>query len=217
MNKSLFIYKKETWAWVISCCLIFLIGKKLVEYHRSPAKKELSIALTQQLNHQEANIVLGNDDAPITMILYYNYACNSCRLFMSETFLSVKRDFIDEGLVKAILKPVEFEDNKVSRLDMEAILCMDKMGLFYPMNEYLLLRHDTYQSTQALMNEFASLNNELLLCIETNESQQQILRNNQELQQIMGTSTPTIVLNNKIYLGSFPYTAFKRLLERELK
>lgn len=217
MDKSSFIYKKETWAWIISLCLIFLIGKKLIEYHKAPPKKELSIELTEQLNHEEGNIVLGSDEAPITMILYYNYSCSSCRLFLSETFLSVKKDFIDEGLVKAILKPVEFAGNKVNRLDMEAILCMNKMGLFYPMNEYLLLRHDTHQSTQTIMDELASINNELLQCIETHESQQQILRNNNQLQEIIGTSTPTIVINNKIYLGSFPYTAFKRLLERELK
>lgn len=209
--------KSKLISYLISFVLAVIILAKLINYHRSPATSILSEEELSEIYTEDFNIVFGQASAPAKMVLYYNYACPSCRLFMGDAFLSIKRDYIDTGYLYAILKPVELDQNEMARLDINAILCMDKMGLFLPMNEYLTLKQQINQSTEQMMIEFSQLNDELLYCLENSESNTQIELNNKQLGKINITSTPTIILNNKIYKGAFPYTVLKRIIDQDLK
>jgi protein-disulfide isomerase len=216
MKNWLLSHKAEAISFSISAIILFFIIIKVGDNRRETPTID-DITILSAIQEEERNIILGDKKAPLTMTLYYNYSCPSCNKFMSGAFLQLKKEFIDNGLLYAILKPVDFSENEINLLDLQAILCMDKLGLFDPMNEYLTLRREAQQSTEVLLNEFIAINNELLYCIESGESLEQIQRNNRQLKSFSTPSTPTIVLNAKIYKGLFPYATFKRILERELK
>ena len=55
------------------------------------------------------DIVLGDPNAPVTIIEYASFTCPHCKNFHEGTFKKLKKNYIDEGKVKFILRDVFFD------------------------------------------------------------------------------------------------------------
>ena len=73
---------------------------------------------------------LGRADAPVVMVKYMSLTCQYCRRFMAETFPVFKREYIDTGKVRLIIR--EFPIGKTSGNATIALRCA-------PMAKYLSL------------------------------------------------------------------------------
>lgn len=67
-------------------------------------------------------MALGRKDAPVTIIQYASMTCPHCRRFQTETFPVLKREYIDTGKVRYILR-AEFPIGKQSGLATIALRC----------------------------------------------------------------------------------------------
>ena len=54
-------------------------------------------------------MVLGNEDAPVVLIEYASFTCPHCRNFHEDSFLKLKKDYIEPGQVKYIFREVYFD------------------------------------------------------------------------------------------------------------
>ncbi len=66
-------------------------------------------AQTEEAGPILPDIVLGAADAPITLIEYASYTCSHCAHFHEDVFKPLKRDYIDTGKVRFILREVYFD------------------------------------------------------------------------------------------------------------
>jgi len=87
---------------------------------------------------------IGRADAPVTIIKYASLTCPYCRRFQSDVFPTLKRDYIDRGKVRFIIR--EFPIGKSSGMATIALRCV-------PMDRYLEL-YGRYLARQA---QWASL------------------------------------------------------------
>ena len=55
------------------------------------------------------DMVLGDPNAPVTIIEYASFTCPHCKNFHEGTFKKLKKNYIDEGKVKFILRDVYFD------------------------------------------------------------------------------------------------------------
>ena len=65
---------------------------------------------------------LGRKDAPVVIVQYASMTCPICRRFLAETFPALKREYIDTGKVRFILR-AEFPIGKQSGLATIALRC----------------------------------------------------------------------------------------------
>jgi protein-disulfide isomerase len=82
---------------------------------------------------------IGRADAPVVMIKYMSLTCPYCKRFQAETFPVLKREYIDTGKVRLILR--EFPIGKSSGMATIALRCA-------PMDKYLTL-YDKFLQQQA--------------------------------------------------------------------
>lgn len=73
---------------------------------------------------------IGKAEAPVTIVKYMSLTCQYCRRFQAETYPILKRDYIDKGHVRLILR--EFPIGKTSGNATVALRCA-------PMDKYLAL------------------------------------------------------------------------------
>jgi protein-disulfide isomerase len=55
------------------------------------------------------DMVLGNADAPVTVVEYASFTCPHCARFHDEVFGNLKRDYIDTGKVRFVYREVYFD------------------------------------------------------------------------------------------------------------
>jgi protein-disulfide isomerase len=67
-------------------------------------------------------MALGRKDAPVTIVQYASMTCPYCRRFHAESFPALKREYIDTGKVRYILRG-EFPIGKQSGLATVALRC----------------------------------------------------------------------------------------------
>lgn len=82
---------------------------------------------------------IGRADAPVVMIKYMSLTCPYCKRFQAETFPVLKREYIDTGKVRLILR--EFPIGKSSGMATIALRCA-------PIDKYLTL-YDKFLQQQA--------------------------------------------------------------------
>ncbi|MDX2204862.1 MAG: DsbA family protein [Hyphomicrobiaceae bacterium] len=67
-------------------------------------------------------MALGRADAPVTIVQYASMTCPHCRRFHAETFPTFKKDYVDTGKVRYVLR-AEFPIGKQSGLATVALRC----------------------------------------------------------------------------------------------
>jgi protein-disulfide isomerase len=85
-------------------------------------------------------IAFGRADAPVTLIKYMSLTCPHCRRFQADVFPVLKRDYIDTGKVRFILR--EFPIGKASGTATIALRCA-------PTDNYLMLYEKYLQQQPA--------------------------------------------------------------------
>ena len=58
---------------------------------------------------QIQEMVLGDADAPVTIIEYASYTCPHCRRFHETTFKNIMKDYVETGKVRFVYREVYFD------------------------------------------------------------------------------------------------------------
>jgi protein-disulfide isomerase len=87
---------------------------------------------------------LGRPDAPVVMVKYMSLTCPHCRRFMAETFPTLKREYIDTGKVRFVIR--EFPIGKTSGNATIALRCA-------PMSQYLTLYRKFLEQQSAWVSQ----------------------------------------------------------------
>ena len=180
----------------------------------------LIFGLSTSANAEIKRIVSGNQNAKITIIAYESLTCSHCANFHKDVYPSLKKDFIDTGLVK-----IEFRHFP---LDIAA-LNASKIS-FCKQDQSLEILEKLYSNQQAWIKgkEIEEVNNNLKeflkkagfdidfeKCISNKEIEDYVLNDRIEgTKNFKVNSTPTIIINNEKFEKSLNYKNLKKTLEK---
>ena len=167
----------------------------------------------------------GDANAKITVKVFSSLTCPACANFHSEIYYSLKKDFIDDGIVKFEHHPFPLD---LAALNAEIILrCSIKnekkfelLGIIYEKQNSWAVGSDINkinESIKKIGSEFDMKDNQMNSCLKDDKSQDEILNQRIEAQKKYKIqSTPTIFINEKKYSGKINYKQFKKAIEKNL-
>ena len=93
--------------------------------------------VTAQVSHA-GNPMLGNTDAPLTLIEFSDYQCPYCRRFAETTLAALKREYIDMGRIRYVFRDFPLDRiHSQARKAAEAAHCAGDQGKYWEMHDVL--------------------------------------------------------------------------------
>lgn len=174
------------------------------------------------LSIQANDVVMGEENAPVTIIEYASMSCPHCAHFHLDIFKEVKKDYIDTGKVKFVMRdlawdPLAMAVAKVTR-------CVDDSEFYNYVSAFFSTQATWSQSKDpvAELKKVARLGgmdedtfNQCLASTDTHEAIFEMKRI--ALEELKVNSTPTFFIGDKIVVrGAHDYASFKKEIEKAL-
>lgn len=184
----------------------------------APEIGTLADASGQPMPVYEDDHVLGSADAPITMIEYASLTCPHCADFHNNVLPEIKKNYIDEGLVRLIFR--DFPLDKVALRGSLIAECVPEdnffrvIGVIFNSQEQWATTADPVAALDQI-GRMGGLSAEAIeACTNDNATIQKILGRAQEAQTLYGiNSTPSFVINGQVVKGTLPYEEYDQILK----
>ena len=169
---------------------------------------------------------LGRSDAPLTMLEFTDYQCPFCRRFQAETWPLLKKNYIDTGKLRFIVRDLPLQFHSAARPAAEAAHCAGEQGKFWEMHHALLTGDDPLANGGIERRAKAlGLDSERLQkCMKADRYESAIARNIAAADALDIHGTPAFVigrmanggLEGQLVEGAQPYDEFDGALEQLL-
>ncbi len=181
--------------------------------------------------------VLGDPDAPVTIVEFGDFQCPYCTLFASNVEPLIRSEYIETGKVKMIFKTLVFLDDQTppaeSYLSALAGECAKEQGAFWAMHDAIYseefaelesgiqpenngnLSMDFFEETAQSLGLDSK---QLVSCIEDQKPASQLERYEFDAQRAMptGVSTPAVFINDHYVSGLRSFEEYKAIIDSEL-
>ena len=168
---------------------------------------------------------IGSPDAKVTVKVFSSLTCPHCATFHTSIFNKLKKEYIDEGLVR-------FEHHAfpldLAALNAEVVVrCQTNNETKFKLLEEIYNKQ-TFWAVGSDINKINDLikkvgsdfdltEEKMNACLENSDVQDEILNERIEAQKKYKIeSTPTIFVNEKKYSDKVDYKKFKKIIEKNL-
>jgi len=190
---------------------------------RAPAQDEGYTPPRVQMKLGALEYSLGSANAPVTLVEFTDYQCPFCRRFEAETWPQLKRNYIDTGRVRFIVRDLPLEFHSSARPAAEAAHCAGEQGRFWPMHTGLLGK-EADLTPHGLEERARSLGLDLTrfrACVDSKKYEPTIAANAAQAVALGVRGTPAFVvgaaphgeLDGLLLEGALPYEDLRTVLE----
>ena len=172
--------------------------------------------------------ILGDPNAPITLVEFGDYQCHYCNVFFQSIEKDIVKNYVDTGKVKIIFKDYNIigEDSVIAS---QGAHCANDQGLFWEYHDILYSNwtgeNNGWASPEnlAIFAQQIGLNmNKWSECMNKGSHSQIILKSNDDARTLQLTGTPAFFIINsegevsKLF-GAQPFEVFKRIFDEQLE
>jgi protein-disulfide isomerase len=166
------------------------------------------------------DMVMGAENAPVTIVEYASLTCPHCREFAHKTFPELKKRYIDTGKVRFIFR--EYALNEVDQLAIVTARCAPKER-YFALVDTLFEKQETWAVNNPVppllaIAKQAGFSEESFKACAANQQIIQAVSAQREAGSRFGVnSTPTFFINGQKHSGGMGIAEFEKLLQPYLK
>lgn len=164
------------------------------------------------------DMVLGEEDAPVTVIEYASLTCGHCAQFHLATLPALKTSYIEPGKIKLVFREFPL-DGLALRASMLARCAGEKR--YFPMLSMLYSQlpqwagaDDPIAALARLAKHAGISQEEFEACMADEDLVAAILERRLKAERDFGVeSTPTFIIDGKKYIGALTFDQFQEILD----
>lgn len=202
----------STIIFLVALPIVFLLGLLLGYsiWGRSAPDAETTLA-------EAGDLILGPENAPITIIEYSDYQCPFCKRWHDQVFYQLMAEYPDQ--IRFIYRDFPLMSIHPGALPAaEAANCAAEQDAYFDYHEALFSNQYNMDNTGLL--QYAAdlgLDTEAFrACLSSQRYRQEVLADLQYGMSIGVQSTPTFLINSTVVVGAQPYEVFKQIIDAEL-
>ena len=198
-----------------------------VPHARAEQKPPPPAALTTELLLQ-GEPALGSSNAPLTIVEFSDFECPYCRRFHEQVLPSLKREYIDKGLVRFIHKDLPLPFHRQAKPAAAAARCAGEQNRYWDLYGALFNQQTCLEckGVVGIAEELRLDTSALQACMQREATETLIKANLSEAKLHNIRATPTFVIGpsredgkhrGEIIEGAVPWPQFKALIDQELQ
>ena len=194
---------------------IFAVGAILIAFAASAAPLATEEALKER--------ILGDPNAPVTIIEYASLTCSHCRDFHQDTLPQLKKTYIDTGKVRLVMRDYPFDQVSLQAAMMARCA---RPSLYFKFVDVLFKQQEQWSTADdpsaalARIGKLGGMSQaDFDACMKNDDLIDGILKVRLEAQQnFQVDSTPTFIIDddNKI-VGAHPFEVFDKVLKQKVR
>ena len=186
---------------------------------------------------EDDDAVLGNKDAPVTIIEFSDYQCPFCRKFWGETYPQIKSEYIETGKVKLIFRDFPLSSiHPMAQDSGEAAECVREKGgdeAYFKMHDKMFSEQNILDSgsvtgavtkTAVYTNEdlkswASEIGYDISSCLDSGKYKSEVLKDTSAATAAGGQGTPFFVImksgetEGTSLSGAYPFDSFQQVVE----
>ncbi len=175
------------------------------------------------LNIKDNDFILGDKDAPITIIAYESMSCSHCADFHNNTLNDIKSEYIDTGKIRFIFR--DFPFNYPALAGSMLMRCVpdevryEYMNALYKLQDSWIKREhvDTRKELYKIMQSGGMQQDEFDGCLSNIDVENDILEGVMSAQKEFNIrSTPSFIINGVLYSGNKSIKEFRQIIDKIL-
>lgn len=168
-------------------------------------------------------VAVGNDDAPVTLIVFSDYQCPGCAHFASRVKPILEANEVKEGKARMVYYDLPLSIHPHAFLAARAARCAGDQGKYWELHEEIFHQQSRWSAKRsAPIAEFKEYAAKVGLdeaafasCLESDRYAETVTANAMLAQQLGVNSTPTVIINNRRIRDPFDYNAVSQLIAEE--
>ena len=178
---------------------------------------------TSVLEITESDFVVGNENAPITIIEYASMSCSHCASFHNNTLPDIKKEYIDTGKVLMVFRDYPF--NYPALLGSMMMRCIasdlryDYMNALYKLQNTWVNKDPKISKKELykIMQSGGMTKDEFNECYSNLDNENLILEGVMAAQKDFNIkSTPSFIVNGKLVEGNKNIKEFRQIIDKIL-
>ena len=190
-------------------------GSTVTEADKTAFEKELAVPGPM------GDMELGDKNAPITVYEYASLTCSHCAAFSKETFPEVKKNYIDTGKVRWVLRDFPFDPVATAAFMLAHCAGPER---YFGFIEVLFRTQEQWAFVDTPMEELKKIakqggfsDESFDACMKNQEIFNHVKAVAQRAAQTFNVrSTPTFFINGERVEGAIPYKDFDEILKKKL-
>lgn len=211
-------------AVLISGSLIYMVhGGKAVAPAPDSADSQGGAVQAVAPAAEERDAILGNADAPVTVMAFEDFQCPFCGQYFTETESLIRTTYVEPGKVRLVYRHLAFLGPE-STAAAAASECAKDQGKFWEFHDALFNAEiaDGKENNGNLKRSlFMQLAKDVKLdeasfasCIDSNKYVAFVEQQTKDSDAKYGVqSTPTIFVNDQKVEGAYPFATFQQLID----
>lgn len=181
--------------------------------------------------------VLGDKNAPVTMIEFSDYECPFCKRHFDQVYPEIKKDYIDTGKVKLVFRDYIAVPghNPLATSEAMAAECAREQGgdsVYFKYHDQVFTK-TTSNGSGLAVSQLSIIAKDLGLnvpkfqqCLDSNKYKDEVNKDIADGSKVGVNGTPSFfvgksgadgVIDGTIIVGAQPYSAFKVIIDEMLK
>ncbi len=179
--------------------------------------------------------VLGDKNAKVTIIEFVDYECPFCKRFFDDTLPQIKKEYIDTGKVKLVMRDLPLSFHQNAHKESQAAECAREQGgdsAYFKYHDEIFKRTISngtglaLDQLQVIANDIGLNGTTLRSCLDSEKYKAEVDRDLADASKYGATGTPSFFIGKSdpsgtftgtILIGAQPYAAFKTIIDQELK
>lgn len=176
--------------------------------------------------------VLGDPNAPVTIIEFSDYQCPFCRKFWTDVYPQLKKEYIDTGKVKLVYRDYPLDSHPMALSAAIAAQCTKPYGAkaYWRMHDKIFSEQNIIDSGVAagpvkstvnftdedLIHWAMTLGYKIQPCLITQKYAAEVLADKKDGDAVGIDGTPAFFIDGEKLVGAVPFEQFKEIIDQHL-